>query len=362
MNLVEHKGKELFASYGIEIPKGSLVSPGEGPPLPFPFVLKSQVPFSDRKKEGGIAFVQSAEEFVRERDRMFASSIKGRLPEVLLAEEMIQGAEELYASLSYDTDYRAPVLCLSRQGGSGIQEARVIPLNLSVASWGSVKTARSLPDFLVREALSSADLPQSRALAALVQSLWLLFVEEQALTAEINPIFLCADGRVIAGDAKVVLDDNAADPDFRPFLELGGDIAVLASGGGASLVNLDALLYHGGKPANYVEYSGNPPASVVRDLTQKVMGRPGLRGCWVVGGTANFTDIFETMSGFVQGLREVVPKPSYPIVIRRDGPRQEEAFVMLREVAEKEGYDFHLYGPEISMSESAKIMVEKAYS
>ena len=64
------------------------------------------------------------------------------------------------------------------------------------------------------------------------------------------------------------------------------------------------------------------------------------------------------MLGFVQGLRKVSPKPTYPIVIRRDGPRQKEAFAMLKEVAEKEGYDFHLYGPETAMSESARIMVQ----
>lgn len=121
-------------------------------------------------------------------------------------------------------------------------------------------------------------------------------------------------------------------------------------------------MHHGGNPANYVEYSGNPPASVVEELTIKVLSRPGLKGCWVVGGTANFTDIYETMLGFVQGLRKIQPKPSYPIVIRRDGPRQKEAFAMLKEVAEKEGYDFHLFGPETPMSESARIMVQFAYA
>jgi succinyl-CoA synthetase beta subunit len=76
---------------------------------------------------------------------------------------------------------------------------------------------------------------------------------------------------------------------------------------------------------------------------------------------ANFTDIYETMFGFVQGLREIKPKPKYPIVIRRDGPRQKEAFAMLRKVAEDESYNLHLFGSETPMAETAKVMVKLAY-
>lgn len=193
------------------------------------------------------------------------------------------------------------------------------------------------------------------------QQLLELFKKENALLAEINPLFEMADGSFVAGDAKIILDDNVVNPAERPYLDLPGDIAILASGGGASLINLDALILAGGKPANYVEYSGNPPASVVEELTLKVLSKPGLKGCWTVGGTANFTDIFETMSGFVAGLRKVQPRPSYPIVIRRDGPRQKEAFEMLKQVAREEGLDFHIFGPETPMAESAKIVVQLAY-
>ena len=161
------------------------------------------------------------------------------------------------------------------------------------------------------------------------------------------------------------MDDEKLNPGERRFIELGGDIAILASGGGASLLNIDALLRFGGKPANYTEYSGNPPAELVKELTKRVLSASwrtkGLKGCWVIGGTANFTDIYETMRGFIEGLREIKPKPKYPIVIRRDGPRQEEAFLMLRELAQKEGFDFHLFGSETSMAESARIMVRNAY-
>lgn len=345
MKFFEYQGKELFQKYGIAVPKGVVVEkPAQEIALQFPVVLKSQVLSGERRKKGGIIIVEQREDFLEEAGKLFQKSIDGVFPEKILVEEKIDFQKEWYLSFSYDTDLRAPVAAVSAYGGTGIQTADVIPLEFRSDSWG----------------LPRLDLPNQ--LQGIMSSLLELFQKEHALLAEINPLFELQDGSFVAGDAKVILDDNAVNPEFRPFLDLPGDIAILASGGGASLINLDALILAGGRPANYVEYSGNPPASVVEELTVKVLSKPGLKGCWTVGGTANFTDIFETMSGFVAGLRKIQPKPLYPIVIRRDGPRQKEAFEMLQEVARKEGYDFHLYGPETPMSESAKIIAELARS
>ena len=145
------------------------------------------------------------------------------------------------------------------------------------------------------------------------------------------------------------------------YYDLDGDIAVLAAGGGGSLVNMDALLACGGKPANYTEHSGNPSREKLKKLTKIILAKPGLAGCWLVGGTANFTDIYETLAGFVEGLREIKPKPTYPIVIRRGGPRDTEAFAMLADVAKSDGYDFHVYGRETPMTATARMMVDLAY-
>lgn len=347
MKLLEHKGKELFEKYGIAVPKAILLrNPEAEVPLSFPVMLKSQVPTGDRKKKGGVVRVDQKEAFAPALKELFAKPIDGVVPETILVEEAVSFKQELYLSFSYDTDSRSPVLAVSSHGGSGIDTAKLFPIDLNVG----------VSEQFVQECLASAHVTDvSTRKTAL--SLWELFEKEKVLLAEINPLFVTNEGVCFAGDSKVILDDNVASPGDRPFLDLPGDIAILASGGGASLLNLDILMHYGGNPANYVEYSGNPPASVVEELTIKVLSRPGLKGCWVVGGTANFTDIYETLLGFVQGLRQVSPKPTYPIVIRRDGPRQKEAFAMLKEVGEKEGYDFHLYGPETPMSESARVMV-----
>lgn len=352
MNLLEVDAKVLFSRYGIPVPNGKLVTVRERRlPIAPPVVLKAQVPVGDRRRKGGIIFVDRALEYPGAVSRLFQHAIDGYVPDRVLVEPRIEAVAERYLSMSYDTAIRKPVLALGKRGGTGVTGASLYPID---PLWG-------LPEFAIREAILDAGLSLKRTLPVIIKQLWQLFQSEKALLAEVNPLFELPDGSYLAGDGKVILDDHCVRPEYRPFLDLEGDIAVLASGGGASMINLDVLLKAGGRPANYVEYSGNPKAGVVAELTRRVLSRLGLKGCWVVGGTANFTDIYETMVGFVEGLRQVTPKPTYPVVIRRDGPRQREAFTMLREVATREGYDFHLYGPETPMARSAAIMVRLAH-
>lgn len=349
MKLLEHEGKELFRKYGIKTPAHELVGRRTvNVSVPYPLMLKSQVLASDRKAKGGLALIHHARDFTKAKEALLSHAIDGHTPEFLLVEELVMPAEELYVSFSYSTTHRAPVLALNKTGGTGVHDALITPVDVRVGCDGEVG----------RAALLAAHIDVTDLLVKTISNLWRLFSEEKLLLAEINPLFVLADGRVIAGDAKVIRDDATLEQTERPFISLGGDIAVIASGGGASMLNIDTLMRAGGKPANYVEYSGNPPASVVEVLTIQVLSQPGLRGAWVIGGTANFTDIYETMSGFVSGLRKVSPKPSYPIVIRRDGPRQAEAKAMLEQVAKEEEYDMHVFGPELSMSASARKLLE----
>lgn len=352
MKLLENEGKALFKKYGISIPKGELVfNHTEKVFLDTPYVLKAQVPSGDRKKVGGIIFVNDKNDFGKSKKELFSLIINNANPRYLLAEQKINFKKEIYVSFSYDTKTRSPVLAISKDGGSGIEDAEIYPIDLT----------KELTEDFVKEVLKKSGLEQNENLTEVILNLWKVFTEEKALLAEINPLFETEGGKFIAGDAKVILDDSVVDPKAKPFLELGGDIAVIASGGGASLLNLDALIKNGGRPANYVEYSGNPSAESVRNLTKDVLDRTGLKGLWVVGGTANFTDIYETMSGFLEGLKDIEPRPKYPIVIRRDGPRQKEAFLMLKEEGQRLGFDFHLFGPETPMMESAKTIVKLAY-
>ncbi len=353
MKLYEFEGKNLLEKYEIPVPQRVLIETlKDDIAISRPYVLKAQILSGDRHKAGGILFPETETAARKGLKALFAKPLNGERVGRVMVEAKIPIAAEYYISFSYDTETRGPVLALSTKGGSGIKQAKIFPIDLS----------QNLPLFRIREILKQAGFPSTDLLpvSSIVKKLWNLFDKESALLAEINPLIKTPDGNFIAADAKIILDDEKLKPGERRFLEMGGDIAILASGGGASLLNIDALLLAGGKPSNYTEYSGNPPAEVVSELTARVLSRKGLKGCWVVGGTANFTDIYETMRGFAEGLRKVHPKPKYPIVIRRDGPRQKEALAMLKEIGAKEGYDFHVYGSETPMAESAKIIVRLA--
>lgn len=354
MDLLEHEGKAIFTRYGISVPRGVVVaSPDAAYHVDRMVVVKMQVHVGGRGRAGGVRICTNELEARATVRELLGSTIAGERVDSILVEEFVDAVAEYYASFSYDTATRGPVLAISARGGVGAANAAVVSIDIRTGVMNDV----------IASCLECELVPVSHRapVAEAIRRLWRCFDTERLLLAEINPLFVTRDGRCIAGDAKVVLDDDVVRPQDRRFLSLGGDIAILASGGGASLLNIDALIQHGGKPANYTEYSGNPPADVVRDLTVRVLSQEGIRGCWVVGGTANFTDIATTMEGFVAGLRQVAPKPTYPIVVRRDGPRQREAFAMLADVAQREGYQLYTFGSETPMEESARIMCKLAY-
>ncbi len=382
MNLYEWEGKRLFSGAGITIPKGILVRRGDDIAAAYAglgapdAVVKVQILSGKRGKNGGIAFCSSAQETVEVVERLFSQTIKDQFVASVYIEEKLAIAKEHYLSITYDTTTKQPVLVYSAEGGMDIEDAaegavQKIPLDVAAAA---------LPD---------ANLGP---VADIAQKLWTLFLEQDARVAEINPLVETASGDFIAADAKIALDDDAffrhddwktleertmmgRPPTEREvavkaidegegyyrgtagkYIELDGDIAVLFSGGGASISNMDALLQVGLKPANYTEYSGNPPREKVAALARIVLSKPGLKGLWIAGGVANFTNIRDTFHGIIDALDAV--KPTYPIVIRRAGPFEEEGMQLMQECAQRNGLNLKAFGKEISMSDTARVLAD----
>ncbi|MDP3973978.1 MAG: ATP citrate lyase citrate-binding domain-containing protein [Candidatus Daviesbacteria bacterium] len=376
MLLYEFEGKELFKKSGINIPESQLIS-GSGNQLisiKAPLILKAQVLSGKRADSGGIVKVTEIKDLRFKIKELFEKTVNGERVEKILIEEMVEVDKEYYLSFSYSTETRGPVMTFG-EGGTGAEGKGAKTISVDPIKGFN---GEGLPSELVEEG----------------KKLWQLFIKYDCELAEINPLVIDKNGKIWALDSKIILDDDA---DFRReekfpernlfgrastereiearkidegdhkgtagsvYWDLGGDIAVIAAGGGGSIVNMDALIAYGGKPANYTEHSGNPPREKLKKLTKIVLSKPGLKGCWFVGGTANFTDIYETLMGFVEGLREISPKPTYPIVIRRGGPNDKKAFGELKVIGKKEGFDFHIYGRETPMTSTAKIMVDLAY-
>lgn len=387
MLLYEFEGKKLFKSCGINIPKSQLIESIDSSlalRMTNGVVLKAQTLSGKRAESGGIIKVKEIKDLGLKIKELFGKTINGEKVTKILIEEMIPHDEEYYLSFSYSTETRTPIMTFGK-GGTGAEEkgAKTYPVDILMGCQGE-----NVPEELKETAIK----------------LWEVFTKYDCELVEINPLVVAknpsaSDGRsgqshVVALDAKVILDDDATfrreekfeernlfgraptqaeiearkidEGDHRGtsgsvYWDLDGNIAVIAAGGGGSVVNMDALIACGGKPANYTEHSGNPPREKLQKLTEIVLSKPGLKGCWFVGGTANFTDIYETLMGFVEGLKNIKPKPQFPIVIRRGGPRDKEAFAALEEIGKLEGFDFHIYGRETPMTQTAKIMVDLAY-
>lgn len=382
MKLYEFEGKSLFSKHGIQVPNGVVVRAGDDHTPEPNVIVKAQVLCGGRGKAGGILMANSREEAKTHIQTLRNSAIKGEKPSCVLVEEQLDIESEYYLSIAYDTRHRAPVVIASKHGGIHIedQEVQVTPIDLTEEF--TKEKAQSI--------LNNANFDDAEEVSTVLTNLFECFVKNDARIAEINPLIKTKDGQLIAADAKVVLDPDALSRqshDFPPrtaggrdlteyekaakeidehdhrgtagrsFYDLDGDIAILASGGGASLTCVDALMGYGGVPANYVEYSGNPPREKVKALTKVTLSKPNLKGCWVVGGTANFTDIYETLGGFMDALDEI--QPTYPIVIRRAGPRDKEAFEMIKKRAEEKGYDITLFSNDMPMTLTAQTILEK---
>ena len=383
MLLFEFEGKKLFKSCGINVSSSQILNQVQDDiSIKAPLVLKAQVLSGKRADSGGIILVENKDLVVDSVKELFGKTINGQKAEALLVEERVDVDKEYYLSFSYSTETRSPILTFGK-GGTGVES--------HFAKASRDKEAGTYPVDILK-GFQGENVPEE--LKETAKKLWEVFTKYDCELVEINPLVIDKEGKVWALDAKVILDDDA---DFRReikfpernlfgrpptdseiearkidqgdhrgtagsvYWDLDGDIAVIAAGGGGSIVNMDALLAYGGKPANYTEHSGNPPREKLKKLTKLVLSKPNLKGCWFVGGTANFTDIYETLMGFVGGLREIKPKPTYPIVIRRGGPRDQEAFEALREIGKKESFNFHIFGRETPMTQTAKTIVDLAY-
>lgn len=376
MNLYEFEGKNIFTKFGVATPRSVLLRREDDVAQAYEqfglkeVVLKAQVLSGKRGKNNGVLFASSADEAKAAVEKIFSSNLNGQYVAAVFMEEKINIVEEHYLSITYDTNHKQPLLIYSESGGMDIEEVEHDEINKHYLDIRQEKTGLSVP---------------------YADELWQCFLQTDARVVEINPLVKTAEGNWVAADSKIAIDEDAfyrhKDWEFEPrtmlgrlptdrelqvkkidegenyyrgtagkYIEMEGDIAVLFSGGGASIANMDELIKAGLKPANYTEYSGNPPREKVSQLAKIVLSKPGLKGLWIAGGVANFTDIAATFQGIIDALDEV--KPAYPIVIRRAGPNESEGKRLMEECAQRNNLNMKIFGKEIAMGETAKVLAE----
>lgn len=402
MRLYEHEGKALLKKANIAVPASLTITNSRDieaedtqrklAAMHIPLVVKAQVLSGFRAKHGAIKTYQNLQEAIATAKTFLGKTFNEETCHTVLIEEHVAAKQELFVSITYDLHTRSLCFLICSSGGTGVEE--YVQQHPEMITKHLIDASERFTEEQARKITRAAGLSVADQFTQVLVSLHACFVEHDCRLIEINPLMLTAGQSFVAVDAKIILDNEAhfRHPDITyahrvanhrtptnrehlaiqidkhdhrgtagsTYYDLDGNIAILASGGGASLACMDALLGYGAKPANYTEYSGNPPAEKVTKITQVTLSKPGLCGAWVVGGTANFTDIYETMQGFIKGILSLEKKPDYPIVIRRAGPRDKEAFEMLRQFAHEHQLDIHCYGEETPMTVSAKIMAELA--
>ncbi|MBT3419540.1 MAG: hypothetical protein HN726_03275 [Candidatus Magasanikbacteria bacterium] len=381
MNLYEFEGKQLFLKHGISTPKGVVIHRGDDIKDLYlqlscnKVVVKAQILSGKRGKHGGIVFCETVEEVEQACLDLFSSDICGQYVASIYIEEQLSIVEEHYISIVYDTNKKQPMIVYSDRGGVDIEDV-------------DSKYIQRIPLDICDETISSS-LPYA-------QELWACFKHEDTRVVEINPLVKTTQGEWVAADAKVAIDDDAfyrhdewqaltprtmmgrpaTDREILvqeidkgekyyqgtagKYIEMDGDIALILIGGGASIANMDALKNVGLTPANYTEYSGNPPLEKVYKLSKLVLSKPGIKGLWVCGAVSNFTNVRDTFQGLADALDEV--KPTYPIVIRRAGPFDAEGFALMKACAKRNGLDMKLFGKDIPMGETAAVLAQMVSS
>jgi succinyl-CoA synthetase beta subunit len=374
MNLHEYQGKELFARFGVPVLPGQVAeTPEEAREVAASIgglvVIKAQVQAGGRGKAGGVKLAQTPDEAFEKARDILALTIKGLPVRKVLVAQAADIAKEYYLSIVMDREKKAPLIMLSAEGGVDIEEvARVAPEKILKQHIGLDGLRPYQARDLMRQVFT--DFRQASQAADILLKLYRVFMEGDCSLAEINPLAVTPEGKVIALDAKVVLDDNA---DFRhrdwdhwrdpaeetqgqklardkglSYVKLEGDIGCVVNGAGLAMATMDLIKHYGGEPANFLDIGGssNPEkvTAALRIITTESKVRAILFN--IFGGITRCDDV---ANGIVTSLKESPLR--VPLVIRLTGTNEEKARHILS--------DFGL-GATTSMDEAVQMVIARA--
>jgi succinyl-CoA synthetase beta subunit len=346
MDLYEHQGKALFAEHGIPLPLGQVAqSPEQAREAAERFggkaAVKVQVRIGGRGKGGGIVLAGSPQEAEDAARRMLDEGFKDMPVSRVLVEEQVDIAEEFYAVVLLDRGTKRYLAMVSSEGGMDIEQiAREHP--------GALRRTRIDPLLGLRSYQPrwlTGGLPeQARAgTAEVIAKLFEVLIAADATLVEVNPLVLLADGRVVALDAKVTIDDNAlyrqkelaelrgsfpVDPtearareNGLQYVKLDGQVGIIGNGAGLVMSTLDVVEQAGGRAANFLDVGGGAGADVMATSLEVILSDPDVRVVLVnIFGGITRGDL--VAKGILEALDRVDAK--VPIVVRLDGTNADE--------------------------------------
>lgn len=337
MKLFEYEGKQLFKLYNIPIAKGWLF---EDYPETYekPVVVKAQVLSGGRGKQGGIIKVNKKDE-VQEAVEMIANKrINGEKVSNLYIEECVSYIREIYLSIIIDRNVKTPVLIASPEGGVDIEEVPShkilkIPINPLIG----------LQQYMITKLTHFLNLPKDHT-QKLINKMWDLFTIEEAQLIEINPLFLTEDNQFIAGDSKVILDDDARkQPDLSLLpreqdnfeekvsslgtvgVEMDGDIAVITSGAGLGIATIDLVKSNKGTIRSFIDLGGHVfnDMSLIKELIAEVQNLKPKKFLF------NFYFQMASCMPLTEVISEMLGDKPYSVYVRLKGTDEDKAYNLL---------------------------------
>ena len=352
MNFEEHAAKPLLARHGITVPEGALAkTPDEAAAAAARIgavVVKAQVPTGKRGKAGGIKLAATPEEARAHARAIIGMEIAGHKVEQVLIEAQMPIERELYAAVLNDPTSKGPLVMFSTEGGMDIEE--VIATAPDQLRRQAVDIRRGFAQAQAQKLIGGLGLGAAEGkVAEVLARLYAAYSACDAELLEINPLIVTRDGRVVALDCKFVMDDcamvrhpdlvSAGTPDKLTeresearsarlkYIELEGDVGVLANGAGLTMTTMDVVRHHGGGPANFLEIGGESYTQA-KPALELLLSNPRIKSLVI-----NFCGAFARTDVMTQGVIEAIEalKPGLPIFFSVHGTGDEEAIRLLKE-------------------------------
>ena len=340
MKLREYEAKKIIREYGIPVPAGFLIRSADELPahiadLGDKFVLKAQVDVGGRGKAGGILMADPATAVASAKE-LFNKKIKGLPVREILAEQRLEIQHEYYLSITVDRRSKQPLILFTEAGGVDIEiTAKEHPEAIRTVIANPLM--RDIPPFLLRELIGTAP----KEIGTIISKLYRVFLEKDAVLAEINPLVTTPQG-VFAADAKIIVDDNAlgrqgftvnrdlserereAEKHGFSYVELNGAIGVIGNGAGLTMSTLDLIEFYGGNAANFLDVGGGAESERVMNAVRLVARVPTVKVI-VVNLLGGITKCDEVAKGIIAaGI-------SQKVIVRLAGTNEAEGRAMLLE-------------------------------
>jgi len=358
LKLYEYESKKIFQEYEIPTPRGEVTTSSTlakevTAKLGVPVTIKAQILVSGRGKAGGILFANSPQEAETVAKKLLGTEIKSVKVKEVLVEERIVAKKELYFGITTDRAKCSYVAIASSEGGMDIEEVAVTtPERIIKVFIDPTYGFRSYHAYQIARKLGYSS-SQFRDLATIFLKLYKIAMDYDAELIEINPLIETMDGKFVAADSRLLIDDNALyrHPEYQKrlapegetelsvqeieaqktglaYVKLDGNIGIIGNGAGLVMATLDAVQFYGGKPANFLDVGGGASADMMASALNIVLSDPNVEVVFIniLGGITRCDEV-------AKGILEAKKRVGFtkPIVIRLVGTNEEEGRRILTE-------------------------------